>query len=829
MKTVDGLASTGIITPRPKAVRILPDVLSDYLLEDCCINQAGRSTHYADRVYEHFGAHSLKNLMRNLAELDWRRGQSEEIGLNLLDRIWADINKRFRIGNEHARHGILESLADAAIYQPDHIIRLVRFAIDHPIQVEESQSRSQYRMGQEYVLSALPSLLEATAYHPERLRESVATLWELTKSQPSRGVSARGSENVLKRLSSWHRLGDPVFNFAMLVEAIRLAKRTDAFTSEFTPFAIIKQILAQEGEFNEWQSETTFSFGGFELNYTAVGPVRESALDYLEYALHSDGNPALHAVSIMKEMLHKYLNRISRKETDQENSWQQKERDRCLQALVGRFHLPGSALLKAKIYDALRAGTGINCPEPTRDAAAAALDDMAVDDAVAVVDAICTAEHNLPLVTTELSEADWEHPITELMLKGRNSLERLITGEEKQAYFTIEQIRACMEVGAKTEGFGRFMLAFADRPGFLAEMAEQLIAHPHVEEMLSHLSSVLSSIHHADPPAFRDRALSALKSGKIHVIHAAANNLRVFEGATEEDIAVIRAYAGYPDPVAKRGAIFAISYMGKFTELRQSLKEVALSIRTEGDEVTASKLVKAFGPYGVPLTSLTRKEAANLASEFLFVHNWDFEQGTIPDFLNRFVTLFPDETYELLLQRIEQGALARQRNERRFRSFGLVHQDISFSSVPNGKRLELGKHCISRLVKSEFAVELSDLFWNLAGYDEPSLQLVVEISANLDERGVNNIAKLIEKAVPSLAFANTNFAKALLCNFEGEQREQIVKAFASQAVRLGHGLVYVGNPDDYMAQRTKQFAANVAALPDEAGLEDLANKLRKFT
>ena len=105
--SIDELASVGIVTPRSKPVRIIPDVLSDYLLEDHCINSVGRSTLYADRVYKHFGSHSLQNLMRNLSELDWRRGLSGETGLNLLNSIWADIHQRFRAGDEYIRKDIL--------------------------------------------------------------------------------------------------------------------------------------------------------------------------------------------------------------------------------------------------------------------------------------------------------------------------------------------------------------------------------------------------------------------------------------------------------------------------------------------------------------------------------------------------------------------------------------------------------------------------------------------------------------------------------------------------------------------------------------------------
>jgi Domain of unknown function (DUF4062) len=828
LAAVDALASNGIVTPRPKPVRVLPDVLSDYLLEERCIGSGSRSTHYADRVYELFGAHSLKNLMRNLSELDWRRGQSGETGLNLLDGIWADIHRRFRAGDEYARHQILTDLSPAAIYQPDHVIALVRTAIDDPIQPDLTGRGSRFRLGQGHVLSAVPGLLEATAHHPARLRESVTTLWELAQKESDRSGSGEGAKAVLKRLASWHRFGNPALNFAMLVEAIRLTHRIDAFASDYTPFILIGQILEREGEFNEWQDEMTMSFGGFGLNYSAVGPVRESALDYLDFVLGGDGSPAMHAVSVMQDLLHNFLTRVGRRSTEEENSWQERERARCLQAIIRRYDEPSSPLLKAKLYNALRSATSINCPEAVRQRATVALAGILVEDVVAVVDAICTEQHELPILSAEFTEVGWERPITELMMKGRSSLERLTASAGDQARFTIDKTQVCLELRVKTGGFHRFMFAFADRPDFLAEMAEQLIAHPRIGEMVSHLTSVLGSIHVADPAAFRQRALAALRSGAIHVIHASANNLRVFEGAAEDDIAVIQAYAGYPDPVAKRGAIFAITYMGKFTELRESLKDAVLSIRTEGNQVVAADLVDAFGPYGVPLTSLTRDEAAAVASEFLLVQDWEFDQGAIPRFLSRFANLFPDETYDLLLRRIDRNAQARESGQAGYRSFGLVHANISFGSVPPEKRLQLGQNCITRLTASDSAEDLAALFWEVAGYDEAALQLILAVAQNVDERGVHNITKLIERAVPRLAFTSHRFAGDLIQLFTGERRERIVGAFASQARHLGTG-VFHGHPDDYMAERQKQFADKVAALPDEPGLEELTRALRRFT
>ena len=827
LSTIDALATVGIITTRSKPTRIIPDVLSDFLLEDRCLENGGRSTRYADKVYESFGGHFLKSLMRNLAELDWRRAQANDTSLNLLDQIWADIHQRFRTGDEYVRQGILSDLTGAAIYQPDHVIALVRIAIDDPIKIDETAQGSRYRAGQDYILSVLPNLLEATAYHVDRTRESVDTLWELALRDGGKTGSAGSAREVLKRLFSWRRFGNPSFNFAMLLQAIRLARHADAFRTDYTPFTLIRQILEREGEFSEWHDETTMSFGGFGFNYAAVGPVRESALDYLDFVLEGDGRPALLAVGILEGLLHSYLNRVGRAATEHETQWQGRERQRCLQTLRSRYERPATPLLRATIYDALRSATAISCPEVIRQAATEALASIAVDDDVAVIDAIRTADHDLPLLSTEFNPAVWEGSIRTLMEKGRASLERLIESAGDQARFTIDQTWACLELRMKTGGFHRFMFAFADRPEFLSEMADQLIAHPRIDDMINHLSAVLAAIHNTNPAAFRLRALSALEVGAVHVIHASANNLRLFGDATEQDVAVIQAYGGYADPVAKRGAIQAIAYMGKFTELRQSLKEAALSIHSEGNHVIASDLVDAFGPYGVPLTSLTREEASAIAMEFLPVDDWQFDQAAIPRFLNSFVTLFPDETYDLLLKRIERTVQARAAGRSGLRIFGLAREDISFGVVPAWKRTQLGQDCIARIMSNEPVEELAKLFWVVAGYDDAAFKLLIEMSPNIDDRGVRNLVVLIDNAIPNLVLTNPAFAKDILRRLTGGQRQLIVDALAYQASHFRAG-GYTGLPGEHLEDQQRRFTDLVSAFTDEPGFEDLTRALRRL-
>ena len=60
LRTIDVLATRGILSGPDAAVRILPDVLSDFILEKSCISR-GASTRYADRVYQVFGGFFSKN------------------------------------------------------------------------------------------------------------------------------------------------------------------------------------------------------------------------------------------------------------------------------------------------------------------------------------------------------------------------------------------------------------------------------------------------------------------------------------------------------------------------------------------------------------------------------------------------------------------------------------------------------------------------------------------------------------------------------------------------------------------------------------------------
>lgn len=56
----------------------------------------------------------------------------------------------------------------------------------------------------------------------------------------------------------------------------------------------------------------TMSFGGFGLDYTVVGHVRENVLDYLDACLEGPVRNALRSVELLDPLLHGHLNRVGR-------------------------------------------------------------------------------------------------------------------------------------------------------------------------------------------------------------------------------------------------------------------------------------------------------------------------------------------------------------------------------------------------------------------------------------------------------------------------------------------------------------------------------------
>ncbi len=122
------LEQSGLLLRRGGLVQVAPDVLGDYLLDSACVT-AGQDNGFAKRLFEHFVSIQGANLVRNLAEVQWRIDQTERHP-QLLEGIWSSIKAEFNGASVSGRIQILKIVEEAAVYQPSQALEIVRMAID---------------------------------------------------------------------------------------------------------------------------------------------------------------------------------------------------------------------------------------------------------------------------------------------------------------------------------------------------------------------------------------------------------------------------------------------------------------------------------------------------------------------------------------------------------------------------------------------------------------------------------------------------------------------------------------------------------------------------
>lgn len=684
--------------------------------------------------------------MRNLAELDWRVGQGQ-YGLSLLDGIWQHIKQNFLAESPYGRRKLFEDLFPAAFFQPEEVLQLIDIARSHPASHEETNPHLRLRDAQDYVFSVVPPLLEATAHSLSTLQRSVDILWSLSHEESGSENSDRTARNTLKRLASYQLNGWAAFNFAILLQCVRLCRTPNAFDSSFTPIDVLDQILEREGEFTE-SDGSTFRFGGFGLNYSAVEYLRKNAIDFLEHLVtEGDDRIAVRVIRSLDSILHNYLNRVGRVPTQDELDWQNAERLACLEVLKRRLQLPQVSLpIRSEIYDAVRSGTGFNYTEPVRHACLALLPQLERSPDLAIFDALSRREGDLPLIDQNSPADSWMQQYGALIDEAHSALSTL--DEEVRADKLVEFVKLAHAAWIETRGFNAIVHSFSRDGAFVTTLADQLIADKQGAKLIRELAMTLDALHSYAPQNFHRRAVAILLSGSEHLILAASSALRVYtDNATHEDAGLIREYLGVQNPIVKRNALGAIAYMGKSHAVIRDLLEAALSVEVGSDANVADALADAFGPYGIPVSLLSSEEMKILLEKFLPIEDFDAHQGSIPRFLGTLVDRYPDEVLDLLLKRVSIEERRRSARDWTFRALGSSYHAVSFGNVPSERKSELLRTCMSSYLISHYSDDsYTQLFWGIDPLWEYSFEVVIDALGSATPDQISKIELLLHRS-----------------------------------------------------------------------------------
>lgn len=324
LRRVRVLEEAGVLLRRGRKLRVVPDLLADFLVADACVDpHSGAPTGYADLVFAGASGSAAEHVILNIAKLDWRVSRERDLDTRVLDRIWDTLTDRLLAQGIPERRSALEALSDVSYYQPRRSLLLARALLNDPI-VELDVKRvvlpSRFLLSYDYVLEALPSFLRGAAFHMDFVGEVCDLLWQLGRNQIGALHSHPNNPvRILQDLASID-IGKPIEISSRIIErAIAWTDDSDLSTYTQSPFDVMKVVVATEGHHLESRG-WTLTLKPFTVNLQAIRPLRNRVVDHAISLLdHDDVRIAVRAAALLEDALH-YPSGLSGRPVNQKES-----------------------------------------------------------------------------------------------------------------------------------------------------------------------------------------------------------------------------------------------------------------------------------------------------------------------------------------------------------------------------------------------------------------------------------------------------------------------------------------------------------------------------
>lgn len=768
ISALNQLEQHGLLLRGGRVIRIVPDLLSDFLLQGACVTDAGDSTRFSDLVFRTFKDRYLSNILRNLGELDWRITQhSSGQGTQLLDGIWAEIEANFNAGNADGRVEILKSLKEVAAYQPQRVLRLIRHAITNvatPVQVWSDWQRTQ-----EHVLREIPTLLRGIAFHLVHVEEAAEILWRLAQSDRRQEHQYPDhARRVLGEIAEYGRSTPPQFNEAMADFAGRLSRDPQTFEGSFTPLNIVDKLLEKEGEFTESEG-ITISFGGFGLNYQVAKPIRDKAIRIIRDCLESESpRAALRATESVSRVLSGFLPAVGRAISDEEFRWQQGERIAVLDIVENRLTRPTSTALVRQIRSVVRRSRPQTRDNPVADKIGSILSSIPQTDDLLMFDAFSTGEWELDVEHTDLQEADKARQ--KLLSQGVAAFRVKFPSGQGQVDGLVQMVKdaeACgIDIGNKPYNF----IAELCSEDFVQAFLPYVFNDPH--PLLAQMVAVpLRWLRQTDTSRYGHSGIEAATHKNFLVAYGTANAVSYgpnLNSPVDEDSAILQALSKHPAPVVRNLTFTGIRRLGAFERYERESIEMLLASDIGDDSKLADEMCGAVDYQGIKKDHLSEAEIRTLLDKLVITK--EIDQHHTERFLAWVGEHFPDALFELVLRRLDRDAEFDERNEKRAGYAPIPHHRFgnAFRTLKNSPKYQTFLEQVSdRLVaRPGQSFWLRGLFWAIGSVDSTALGVIDELVHRGDQSSAQIALQLLEGSPNELAFARPFFAAHLIdeCN-----------------------------------------------------------------
>jgi hypothetical protein len=757
---LDLLERHGLLLRGGRLIRIVPDLLSDFLLEGACLTGAGESTGYSDFIFKTFQATYLSNILRNLGELDWRiaHGNPDQ-GARLLDGIWNEIDAAFESGDASVRVQLFKSLREPAFFQPLRVMRLIRRALAS--EAATTQLWSDWQVTQEDVVREIPPLLKTIAFHFDHLEEAAEMLWRLAQSDARAPHQyPEHSRRVLEEMAAYGRYKPVWYNDWMAEFAARKSQDPRAFEGPFTPLDIADKLLAKEGEFTESEGFTV-SFGGFSLNYPALRPAREKALGIVETCLNAeDPKVALRATKSIAHVLSGFLPMIGHAVSEQEIEWQLNERLSVLNMIENRIKKSTPTPLLRQIRSVLRHARPHSKDTPLGNRIDEVLSKIPQSEDLLIFDAFSTGEWDHDGFHENLEDADRSR--RELISRGVEAFRTKYSDARQQVDALVQLVKdaeTCgIELGGNPYNFIEKLCSDDFVRAFLSYAMSD--AHP----LLAQLITVpLRWLRQSDPRRYRDAGIAAATHKNYLVGYGAAN--AVSYGPTlnlplAEDVAILQVLTRHPAPAVRHVTFTGIRRLGAHAAYEPAAIEMLLASEIGDDSRMAEEMCSVVDYAGIKKEHLSENQIRALLDKLVLTKEIDGHHTG--RFLGWVGEHFPGALFDLILRRLDRDAELDRRNEKKAGYSPIPHHHFgnAFRALQKGPQYRpFLEQVTDRFVtQPEQAYSLRELFWSIGSIDVTTLGTLDELLHKGSTASGRIALQLLEGAPPELALSRPYFA-----------------------------------------------------------------------
>jgi transcriptional regulator with XRE-family HTH domain len=783
MRLLRILSVAGVLFKRGLRHRLAPDLLADAIIQRDLIKDNGAAGEKIEQIFDAASEEHLKNMLLNLARLEWRMMDGDTSGARLLPSFSSKLQW------EKPHH--VKAIESVAYFQPSLALNFASKLI------REGHGDDANVCG----------MVRNAAYNFPHLQEACSLLWKAGRKNPRalHQTPAHGIR-ILKSLASF-QLNKPKQYVNVVVDfALDLLKSPNSLNGTYTPFDILEGALNAEMEETKY-TRLEYTITTYALEFEFVRETRSRIMNAM-FACITNGPPrkAFLAISTIA-----YAMRGPLRFPPSDNSWSN-ARQLLLENLSATLTSTSHSLHPIVLVKAasIVRGEAYHGGEESR-ALASSIIELTNRD-----------------LTTRLARVlidGWGHETWNIADPARREehvhTRKLLIEELRVAYPLVPDLYAVVshwldELNKIGPGFGTPQMfinqLITEVPGFSGELFRNYVLDSQ-NPLSVYTGAALGKLLEEQQSEAIRLALPLVKANikELRLFADAYTRYHPQEGYSEEDLAMLRLLFVSKDPHVLRIA------SNVALQVSRVAPELAIELIGTVNLTAAGSAADDFYMWlandnAIPEQSISPPQWLSLISNLSTAHKLD--DYWIHEFLKKAIRIHPNEVMELFKLRLlkfaesEDWSFAPLRPDHNGEGLGIFDQE-------NGARLL--RDFLDWVLKNPklevILFRVGDVIAGVCGkYDSRLLELLLSWMSHATEKHASLVAAILQEAQNEFIYEFPQFVRDIL--YIGEAiSDSSVDTLSSAIASSTWGGVKHGTPGEPFPEdvRCEKYAAEMLA------------------